>query len=318
MAVDLHPIRKVTATYRGEVHILSGTPTQVTVYLAHPPELPAQTKVKSVVLEPTGAELIHEASPLHRPLWRVVIKPPPGQTVIPLRMQIEATLISRRLVTRNGGTPGLKPLTETEREWYLSESKIINYSDPEFKKWMSAQGLKRKGQVGDLALAQRTFLKLVELYTYKVHPLEPASRLVGQSYLDCDCLSSIFITAMRSNGIPARVLNGFPPKTRQAVAGSLGGHAIAEFYLEGIGWVPCDPSSSVDNDIKKKNPLANFGINAGRLLVFNADGGILFPGSAAPHNSMTGPHMTWRFKGEKPTLKFVGKAVEFQEVVLGK
>lgn len=179
VVLESHAVRKVTATYRGEVQIQSGNPTAITLFLAHPQDLPAQTKVRSVVLEPAGAEVVYESGLLKRPLWKVVIKPTPGQKTFPIRLKVEATLLSRKLMPRARGAASPKPLTDEEREWYLAETRLVDYGAPEFQKWLSAQGLKRKSQESDLELAQRTFLKLVQLYTYKVHPISPASTSTG-------------------------------------------------------------------------------------------------------------------------------------------
>jgi hypothetical protein len=49
---------------------------------------------------------------------------------------------------------------------------------------------------------------------------------------DCGNLSSVFITLLRMQGIPARHLMGFRPD------GSL--HVWADFYLQDYGWIPVD------------------------------------------------------------------------------
>jgi hypothetical protein len=54
---------------------------------------------------------------------------------------------------------------------------------------------------------------------------------------DCGGMSSLFVAACRSIGIPARAMVGFTEGTSQW-------HVWAEFYVAGAGWVACDPAYS--------------------------------------------------------------------------
>lgn len=55
------------------------------------------------------------------------------------------------------------------------------------------------------------------------------SQLISNGGGDCGNLSSLFITLLRCKKVPARHV-------------TLPGHAWAEFYLEGYGWIPVDPT----------------------------------------------------------------------------
>ena len=67
---------------------------------------------------------------------------------------------------------------------------------------------------------------------------------------NCTDFHSLFIGMMRSSGIPARFEIGFPlPEGK--TEGEIGGyHCWAEFYLDGIGWVPVDASEAWKNPKK--------------------------------------------------------------------
>ena len=54
---------------------------------------------------------------------------------------------------------------------------------------------------------------------------------------ECGDFSSLFIALSRASGIPARAVVGY-----WAITGTDQAHVWAEFYLEGIGWVPVDPT----------------------------------------------------------------------------
>jgi transglutaminase-like putative cysteine protease len=67
---------------------------------------------------------------------------------------------------------------------------------------------------------------------------------------NCTDFHSLFIGMMRASGIPARFEIGFPlpeGKTEGEIAGY---HCWAEFYLNGVGWVPVDASEAWKNPAK--------------------------------------------------------------------
>jgi hypothetical protein len=74
-----------------------------------------------------------------------------------------------------------------------------------------------------------------------IHPLV---ELLNQGGGDCGNLSSIFVSLLRYKNIPARHLVSMRPDAN--------GHAWADFYLEGYGWVP------VDVTYLNGNPGGNF------------------------------------------------------------
>ena len=81
----------------------------------------------------------------------------------------------------------------------------------------------------------------------------------GDIYYACDArrgnctdFHAIFIGYCRALGIPARFTIGFPlPADRGA--GQVGGyHCWAEFYAEGIGWVPVDASEAAKDPTRRE------------------------------------------------------------------
>lgn len=68
---------------------------------------------------------------------------------------------------------------------------------------------------------------------------------------NCTDFHALFIGMMRAAGIPARFEIGFPLPTDQR-EGEIGGyHCWAQFYLEGIGWVPVDASEAWKNPARR-------------------------------------------------------------------
>lgn len=66
---------------------------------------------------------------------------------------------------------------------------------------------------------------------------------------DCGEFSLLFIALCRSLGIPARSVVGMWALPKDDY------HAWAEFYLEGVGWVPVDASIAQEKDKGTKNPV---------------------------------------------------------------
>jgi hypothetical protein len=69
---------------------------------------------------------------------------------------------------------------------------------------------------------------------------------------NCTDFHSVLIGMMRSSGIPARFEIGFPLPESQAEGDISGYHCWAEFYIDGIGWVPVDASEASKNPAKRE------------------------------------------------------------------
>ncbi|HYL63272.1 MAG TPA: transglutaminase domain-containing protein [Candidatus Methylomirabilis sp.] len=67
---------------------------------------------------------------------------------------------------------------------------------------------------------------------------------------NCTDFHSLFIGMMRASGIPARFEIGFPLPEDKSEGEISGYHCWAEFYLNGIGWVPVDASEAWKNPAK--------------------------------------------------------------------
>ena len=68
---------------------------------------------------------------------------------------------------------------------------------------------------------------------------------------NCTDFHSLFIGMMRSSGIPARFEIGFPLPEGKTEGDIPGYHCWAEFYLDGVGWVPVDASEAWKNPAKR-------------------------------------------------------------------
>jgi len=68
---------------------------------------------------------------------------------------------------------------------------------------------------------------------------------------NCTDFHSVLIGMMRSSGIPARFEIGVPLPAGKIEGDIPGYHCWAEFYLEGVGWVPVDASEASKNPAKR-------------------------------------------------------------------
>jgi transglutaminase-like putative cysteine protease len=68
---------------------------------------------------------------------------------------------------------------------------------------------------------------------------------------NCTDFHSLFIGMMRASGIPARFEIGFPLPEGKSEGDIPGYHCWAEFFVDGIGWIPVDASEAWKNLAKR-------------------------------------------------------------------
>jgi len=119
-------------------------------------------------------------------------------------------------------------------------------------------------QVGerDIAYAVRLGRALCNGYDYDValtdaHVRNLPPLLWERRRGDCSAFNAGFVHALRVFGVPARVSLGFKyGRAVQQACGSIAApHAEAEFFAEGIGWVPCDACADWAMRLARSSPL---------------------------------------------------------------
>ncbi|MGH9787262.1 MAG: transglutaminase-like domain-containing protein [Candidatus Acidiferrales bacterium] len=68
---------------------------------------------------------------------------------------------------------------------------------------------------------------------------------------NCTDFHALFIGMMRASGVPARFEIGFPLPADKPAGEVPGYHCWAQFYVEGVGWVPVDASEAWKNPDKR-------------------------------------------------------------------
>ena len=252
------------------------------VFAAVAPELPGQTKVKTV-LSPAGTTAA-DLSPFARKMLvaHVKVNTATLKASLPIKITYSATLRSRTLVVLNDGdaAPAVAPLPEKERKLFLTNFGDCDYSNATFKKWVKVEGLARGASEAEVDYARRVFLaiKAKFRYEFKLDLDRHASTVCAAGKSDCGGLATLFVAALRAHGVPARTLYGRwaeSAKTEDTLNGTkyLQWHVKAEFFAAGVGWVPVDISGAIQHD-KTRAGLEYFGRDKGDFLTFHIDANV--------------------------------------------
>jgi hypothetical protein len=278
-AIKVGPGRRVEAVITYEVKAPQLRANEWVLVASRLPVLPGQDEVSSS-LEPGGRSSV-ESSPFRRPILaaRVPVRDASLQSGITIKVHYKARLFSRNLVANSeqADPAAVAPLAANVRRAALAEWGLIDFHSKEFQTWLDAQDLRRQKDESDLDFARRAFLHIKKHYSYDYQSKmdRRASFVCSAASADCGGLSVLFVSVLRANKIPARVLVGFWALSAKAGA-KLNGvdyfqtHAKAEFFAEGIVWIPVDTSSAILQD-KSKAGLRYFGHDKGDFIVFHLD-----------------------------------------------
>jgi transglutaminase-like putative cysteine protease len=179
---------------------------------------------------------------------------------------------------------------------YTRSERYIESTDP---KIMALADQLAGSETNPYLLARRFYDYVVATTRYKSagKPGSGALSLLTNGEGDCGDYSSLFVALARAKGIPARHIVG-----SWAESGADQVHVWAEFYLEGLGWIPVDPTVGQSSN----QPDLYFGrIGNDRVIMGK---GLNFPLSpAAPGNAVADHLQTyyWWFWGTSGDPKSV-------------
>ncbi|AGA29847.1 transglutaminase-like enzyme, predicted cysteine protease [Singulisphaera acidiphila DSM 18658] len=274
-------VRSIDAVLTYEMMVPGVTAREWVVVAAQAPELPGQMNARSS-LDP-GGQPTWDLSPGSRPLLvsRVAADSHGTSNKIAARVQYQATLLSRHLERRQAGDEGTEtdpiPLGNVERQRALARGGTYELDAPEFRRWLSAESLAMNPRESEIDYARRVFLVLKRSFTYEFQERmdRRLSRVCTLRRSDCGGLSILLVAALRTQGIPARILVGRWAKSAEPGA-QLGGvdyyqwHVKAEFYADGVGWIPADPAAGLVYD-QAPDGLRYFGHDEGDFLTLHVD-----------------------------------------------
>ena len=289
-ALQVNQPKPFKAVYSFEIETPKLKAERWTVYLADPPRLPWQTEV-STRLTPSG-DRYEDLSPRKRPLWcvRLPVRDPAQEHHFHGQVEYRAMLAGRQLIEHKAGQATsavakvtIANLTAEERTHSLADSKLIDFRDDKFQKWLDEHDLRRRPQGSTIDFSRRVFsyLKRTMQYEYLGDMDRRATHVCRAGRSDCGGMSSLFVAILRANNIPARAMagrwasNAKPPASDvasqyQQISHSQQVHVKAEFFVDEVGWIPVDLSSGVLHD-HSTDGLRYFGRDPGDFFVLHID-----------------------------------------------
>ena len=144
---------------------------------------------------------------------------------------------------------GTSTLSDAERARWLAPDRMVPLDDT-IRKW-AREVVVAAGAHTDLEMARAIYDHVVATVKY-----DKTGKGWGRGdiYYACDArrgnctdFHAIFIGYARAMGIPARFSIGFPLPLDRGQGSISGYHCWAEFYAQGIGWIPVDASEAAKN-----------------------------------------------------------------------
>ena len=276
-ALAVAPAKHVRASLTVQVEAPKLSAREWVVYAAAMPELTGQTEVRST-LTPDGRPS-RESSPEARPvlLARVPVNGPKWRHGLTIGVEYEAVLRARQLVRRRpggaGADPTVAPLDPKTRRESLARGDEFDVESAGFQQWLKKESLRRESGEGEVDFARRAFLAIKNGFRYRFTTTldRLASHVCRAGESDCGGLSIVFVAALRGNGIPARTLTGrwaLSSDTEPGKEPFHQQHVKAEFFAQGVGWVPADLASAVLYD-KSPEGVREFGHDSGDFLTLH-------------------------------------------------
>jgi hypothetical protein len=171
-------------------------------------------------------------------------------------------------VGANASKPTLSPL---EKSLASGKRGLVDTKAQELVEWINARQLTREEPEGEIDYARRMFVAIVQDFEYEfTNNMDwRLNYICSRRKSDCGGLCLVFVSALRRAGIPARVLVGRWAKSAEVdekLAGKkyFQSHVKAEFFAQGVGWVPVDLAMAVVHD-KRSDGLNYFGNDSRRF-----------------------------------------------------
>lgn len=133
----------------------------------------------------------------------------------------------------------------TSKDYQDNIKRSGNYVVPENKDIQTiSKQLFLEANNNKLAYTKKCYEYVASNLKYKEEGFRTLSQILLDKRGDCGCMSSLYISLLRAQGIPARHV--------VAVKGQNSYHIWSEFYIQDFGWVP------VDVTYKNGNPKGDF------------------------------------------------------------
>ena len=283
--IEVAPAKKIQAVLTCNYSAKELGVTRWTVVVPQAPVLNSQRQVStSSWVSPHGGRGTRgrELSEAKRPILTFVasVKRRRLGDSAELKVVYRATLCSVRLLPGRSKVP-VAALSDRDRKLYTRFSETID-SPPELREFLSREGLQRREGEAELQFAYRGFRFIADRYTYDYDARDwRASSVFQTRKADCGGMSVLFTSIVRSSEVPARVLAGRWAKSKKEWSKYGQWHCIAEFFAEGIGWVPVDLAGAVTAKnawFKLRKANDHFGGSSGNFLTMHVDTDLVLGG----------------------------------------
>ncbi len=178
-----------------------------------------------------------------------------------LTVEVDSTVTLYSRTLRPGPPKEQVKITESERRRWTQLADLSEAN--RLRNWMTTNNLVRKANERDLQFGQRVLNTMQRLLRYKWVP--SASKGIGpclqRGWGACGDLNETLVAALKLEKIPARLRQGrnILGKTRKfglSDDGTL--HVAAEFWAEGVGWVPIEGSAFSGESLAEGGALTPF------------------------------------------------------------
>jgi hypothetical protein len=224
---------KYHVTYSFEIKNIAYSPSDIRVYLPVPGTYDAQQDLTIDSISPApGLQSTDDVNGNSMAYWQLTGSPARGDTVT---LEEKFTFTAYITNTKLDPTAILPYDTKSDLyKRYTQPEKYIESTDPAIVK---AANEIAGTETNPYLMAKKFYLYILDNVEYKqLHQgLNGAKYLLTNRVGECGDYSALFIAFARAKGIPARPVVGY-----WAISGTDQTHVWAEFYLEGIGWVPVD------------------------------------------------------------------------------
>jgi len=244
--------RRFEFEYRATVKDIPAGAKAVDVWLPVPHDDPFQ-KITELRVESPYPYRIRTARHGNRVLHLSLKNPP--QTSFTVTMKFKAVRlehVQERLQQAGHRGRGGKPDAEASR--WLGPDRLVPL-DEQIRRW-AKEVVDAAGASSDLEKARAIYNHVVATVKY-----DKTGKGWGRGdiYYACDArrgnctdFHAIFIGYARAVGIPARFSIGFPLPADRGAGEVAGYHCWAEFYAQGVGWVPVDASEAAKDPARRE------------------------------------------------------------------
>ncbi len=219
--------------YSVAIHNRGFSPSDIRLYLPMPGEWDAQKELRIGDISPAPqSQKMDEKTGNGVIYWRLQSIPKKNSSEI-FTLPFDLTAYETNTYINPATVKAYQTETE-EYKLYTRYEKYIEVNDPKIRQLADEIA---GAETNPYLLAKKFYDYIIDTEKYKLlgQGLNGAKYILENGNGECGDYSALFIALSRAKGIPARPVVGY-----WAITGNNQTHVWAEFFLEGIGWIPVD------------------------------------------------------------------------------